>query len=92
MIVGTNPQWKNIVYFDGEVLWTSAVKQTDADYGGCAVLIHPKKPINSGKPCVSELGLAWLNAAPCRLQWITSPLQILFHMKEICRAPEYEQY
>lgn len=35
MIVENNPQQKNIVPFDSEVLWTwaSAVKQTDADLG-----------------------------------------------------------
>lgn len=59
MIVENNPHWKNIMPFDSEMLWTSAtaVKQTDADIGGflcaVAVLIHLKKPINSGTPCVS---------------------------------------
>lgn len=92
MVVETNPQWENIVRFDSEVLWTSAsaVRQTDADYGGfcmcSAVLIHPKKPINSGTPCVSELCLTWMNAAPYDLQWVASPVQILFHMTEICRS------
>ena len=58
----------------------------------CAVLIHPKKRINSGTPCVSELRLTWINAALCNLQWITSPVQMLFYMEETCRAPEYKGY
>lgn len=34
MIVETSPWWENTVHFDDEVLWTLAVKQTDADFGG----------------------------------------------------------
>lgn len=40
MIVETKPQWKNTVHFDGEVLWTFAAKQTDADFGGIFYLLR----------------------------------------------------
>lgn len=100
MIVETNPQWKKTVHFDGKVLWTLAVKQTDADFGGfflCAVQFSSiqRNPLTHWDAMYMLVVLdldtcCMLHHATCSYTMFS--VQMFFHMKEIFRVAEYKRF